>query len=81
MKRAPSGNGARAQHSGAAARYILPPGSQCDPSTYLRVRPPFRRYEKERQRTNHEALTQIERYLKALTAYRYHLDNPVIHRA
>lgn len=51
------------------------------PSNYLRPRSPFRRYEAERQWANHEALTQVEHYLKALTAYRCRLDNPVLRRA
>lgn len=43
---------------------------------YLRVRPPFRLGAAERQRTNHEALAKLERYLAARAQYRDRLDNP-----
>ena len=52
-----------------------------NPSNYLRVRPPIRRFEAKRQQANYEALTQLERYLKMLEAYRYRLDNPAVHHA
>ena len=52
-----------------------------NPADYLRPRPPYRRYEAERQRANHEHLRGCERYLKALTAYGYRLENPTVHRA
>lgn len=79
--KAPSGNGAKAELSGQADTRIIAPGSICNPSDYLRVRSPYRRFEAERQWANHKALAQLERYLAKLTAYRYRLDNPEVHRA
>jgi hypothetical protein len=48
---------------------------------YLRVRPPFRRFEKERQQASYEHLRACEGYLKALNWYRDRLDNPGGRRA
>lgn len=72
MRKAAWGDAAGAEHSRAADRPNIP---------YLRARPPFRRFEKQRQQANHEALAQLERYLAALSWYRHCLENPTVHRA
>ena len=76
MKKAACSDAAGVKHSEGADTETIAPGSICNPSDYLRVRPPYRRFEAERQRANHEELTQLERYLAALSLYRYRLDNP-----
>ncbi len=72
------GRSGGADHSADNAKQIIASGSICNPSDYLRIRPPYRRYEAERQRASYEYLRGCERYLKALTAYRYHLENPTV---
>ena len=53
----------------------------CRPSDYLRIRPPYRRFEKERRRASRTHLQASESYLAAITWYRDRLDNRTVHRA
>lgn len=81
MKKAACSDAAGEEHSEGADTKIIAPGNVCNPSDYLRARSPYRRFEAERQWANYKALAQLERYLAELTAYRYRLDNPGVHRA
>lgn len=65
----------------AIRKQSLTRGTCCNPRNYVRPRPPSHREVSKCQQANHVALVRLERYLKALTAYRYRLDNPGVHRA
>ena len=75
MKKAASLHAAGTEHSTQADSQIVASEKLCDPSDYLRVRPPFRCFEVERQWANYTALAQLERYLTALSWYRHRLED------